>query len=267
MFDIAPDVRAPIRKNRGVLCEAGVGGSVIVYAVDRPTVRMRFPSCRMISYQLEIPVEATVKAKFKAPLKSETNPSASALERRAEIVSKAAALFDEMGYHSTSMDDIARAVGLAKPTLYHYYRSKDAILVAIHEEIISLLHDRQLAREAEDSSPAEQLHGVMFDILDLMRTHPGHVRVYFEHRRELPDDAREEAQKARNEYFYSVRKIFEAGQLNGDFTGSPNLSTIALFSLCNSAYQWYGSPDGPYSTREAADYFYGLILNGVAARG
>lgn len=207
----------------------------------------------------------SVKVKTKAPLKSETNPSPGALERRHEIVGKAAELFDEMGYYPTSMDDIAQAVGLAKPTLYHYFRSKDSILVAIHDVIISLLHERQLAREAEAASPAEQLHGVMFDIIDLMRTHPSHVRVYFEHRRELPPEPMQEAQEARNKYFYSVRKLFEAGQRRGDFTGDPNLSTIALFSLCNSAYHWYGTQDGNYTTREAADYFHALMLSGITA--
>ena len=72
-------------------------------------------------------------------------------ERRQQIISLAAGLFDQSGYSSTTMDDIAREVGVAKPTLYHYFPSKDDILHAIHEEFIDLLmsrHERALRRPA-----------------------------------------------------------------------------------------------------------------------
>src|SRR6516165_1267228 len=63
-------------------------------------------------------------------------------DRKHEIVTAAASVFDRDGYGSTSMDDIARTVGIAKPTLYHYFSSKDEILTSIHEEFIDLLLDR-----------------------------------------------------------------------------------------------------------------------------
>ncbi|WP_423805040.1 TetR/AcrR family transcriptional regulator, partial [Nocardioides salarius] len=37
-------------------------------------------------------------------------------ERRQQVVTLAAGLFDKTGYSSTTMDDIAREVGVAKPT-------------------------------------------------------------------------------------------------------------------------------------------------------
>ncbi|MDX6242095.1 MAG: hypothetical protein QOG10_7037, partial [Kribbellaceae bacterium] len=45
-------------------------------------------------------------------------------KRRSEIISAAAQLFNTAGYHQTSMDDIAEKMGLAKPSLYHYYAGK-----------------------------------------------------------------------------------------------------------------------------------------------
>lgn len=200
------------------------------------------------------------------PAKAEASPSAAAVKRRDEIVTRSAALFDEEGYHLTSMDDIARAVGLAKPTLYHYFRSKDSILLAIHEEIITLLLNRQRERELTDrADPADQLYDVMFDIIDLMRTHPGHVRTYFEYRRELPEEAQVEAQQARNNYFLSVRKIFEKGMARGRFRGDPQLSTITLFSLCNSVYTWFGDNE-PYTVEDATAYFHSALMDGIVPR-
>ena len=54
-------------------------------------------------------------------------------QRRHQIVESAAMLFDAQGYGNTSMEDVALSVSIAKPTLYHYFRSKEEILRSIHE--------------------------------------------------------------------------------------------------------------------------------------
>ena len=191
-------------------------------------------------------------------------PVGGATQRRAEIVQQASELFDEVGYHTTSMDDIAKAVGLAKPTLYHYFQSKDSILLAVHEEIIRLLLGGQRTRAlGQDQDPIELLFEVMVDIIDLMRTHRGHVRVFFEYQRELPQDARSGALADRDEYFTSVQQIFETGQAQGVLHGDPRLSALALFGMCNWAYQWY-DPKGRLTTQDVARHFHGVLLDGVA---
>lgn len=51
-------------------------------------------------------------------------------EKRAELVSAAAALFLAHGYEKTSMGKIAQAAGVAPNTIYWYFEDKDALLVA-----------------------------------------------------------------------------------------------------------------------------------------
>ena len=46
------------------------------------------------------------------------------LTRRAEICRTAAQIFRERGYDATSVSDIARALGITKAGLYHYFESK-----------------------------------------------------------------------------------------------------------------------------------------------
>lgn len=48
-----------------------------------------------------------------------------------EILEKAASLFDERGYGNTPLQDIADAVGIARPSLYHYFRSKEVLLTTL----------------------------------------------------------------------------------------------------------------------------------------
>ena len=70
--------------------------------------------------------------------------------RRREILDVAERLFAEHGYASTSMDDVAEAVGVTKPAIYHYFRSKDDILLEIRQSII----DDALARVVEQAHRA-----------------------------------------------------------------------------------------------------------------
>ena len=59
--------------------------------------------------------------------------------QREAILQHAAVLFARNGYPATSMNQVAEACGLSKATLYHYYRDKDAMLVAIAEGHVTQL--------------------------------------------------------------------------------------------------------------------------------
>lgn len=185
--------------------------------------------------------------------------------RRAEIATKAAALFDEKGYHSASMEKIAEAVGVRKPTLYHYFPSKDHILYAIHDEFIDLLISRQGRRLAASMPPDQVLREIMGDILELMETHRGHVRVFFEHHRELEGEPQERIAEKRARYEQMVRDVFVRGTEDGTFKPmDPNLATLALAGMCNWTYQWYRA-DGRLASRDIAYVFWDYLLHGLAA--
>lgn len=60
--------------------------------------------------------------------------------REQEILDAARKLFRQKGYYATTMQDIAEAVGLQKASLYHYIRSKEALLLQIAGETMRLFH-------------------------------------------------------------------------------------------------------------------------------
>ncbi|MFI5956368.1 TetR/AcrR family transcriptional regulator [Cryptosporangium sp. NPDC051539] len=185
-------------------------------------------------------------------------------DRRREIITAAAGLFDRDGYSRTSMDDIAKTVGIAKPTLYHYFRSKEEILSSIHEEFIDLLLAKEERRRRAGLPPEQMLLEVMVDILELMETHHGHLRVFFEHHRELPDAARPGMRAKRDRYEEAVTRTIEAGVTSGVFRDlEPRLTALGLFGMCNWAYQWYRT-GGPLRPREIAYQFWDIFVRGVA---
>ncbi len=57
-------------------------------------------------------------------------------DRKADIVRTACRLFQTQDYDKTSMQDIMDALGIAKGTIYHYFKSKEALLEAVIEDIV-----------------------------------------------------------------------------------------------------------------------------------
>lgn len=67
----------------------------------------------------------------------------SAEERKNEILDVAEQLFAEKGFDNTSTNDIINAIGIARGTLYHHFKSKEEILDSVIERI-----SESLMREA-----------------------------------------------------------------------------------------------------------------------
>ena len=59
------------------------------------------------------------------------------LEKRERILAAARELFLRQGLRATSMEAIARGAGMAKPTLYAEFADKDAVFLAILEQLVA----------------------------------------------------------------------------------------------------------------------------------
>jgi hypothetical protein len=115
-------------------------------------------------------------------------------------------------------------------------------------------------------SPEQLVLEIMGDILELIETHRGHGRAFYEHQRELPETAHAEMAKKRARYEDAVIGTIRRGTDEGVFRRvDPKLATLAIFGVCNWAYQWYRE-DGDLRARESAYVFWDLLLNGLADR-
>lgn len=84
-------------------------------------------------------------------------------ERKNEILDAAAALFARKGFDHTSTSDILEAVGIAKGTLYHHFKSKEAIMDAIIERQSGrmLAEARKIAEDRSIPAPERMIRVVM----------------------------------------------------------------------------------------------------------
>lgn len=186
--------------------------------------------------------------------------------RKAEIIRESAVLFDKVGYHGASMQMVADAVKLGKPTLYHYFRSKTEILYAIHDQLISDLRKSHAERVAQNLPLDARLEGICADILRQIEQHPGYVRAFFEHYDELDIEQKKEMRRQRGEYLDMVCETLSAGMKSGIFARSdPRLTALGFLGMCNWAYKWFPRSKNP-TVEKTAQALCKVFLDGLRKR-
>ena len=77
--------------------------------------------------------------------------------QREQILARAAELFAQHGYTATTMNQVAQACGVSKPSLYHYVRDKYQLLVEIAEQHVQRLTAVVGRIEALGLEPSQRL--------------------------------------------------------------------------------------------------------------
>jgi AcrR family transcriptional regulator len=181
--------------------------------------------------------------------------------RRDELTRQAARLFAEQGYHGTSMEDLAVAMGVQKGTLYAHVRSKEDLLselaragaTAFHhaldaiDETLPVVEKLRLALRAHLRVVAEQL-----DV----------STVFVREWRYLSEERLQEFVAERKRYEERIRALFREGVEQGELRTDLDAGAAALLflSAANWAYTWL---QPGRDTDALADRFFDLLLDGV----
>src|SRR5690349_10056538 len=80
-----------------------------------------------------------------------------AARRRAAILRAAAGVFARRGYRDTNLQDVAAALGLAKGTLYLYYRGKEELFLAAVDQGMVRLREHVRAAHSAVPDPLDRL--------------------------------------------------------------------------------------------------------------
>ena len=90
-------------------------------------------------------------------------------ERKAQILQAALELFSQSGYEAASMNDLAARCNLSKAAIYHYFDSKDAILLALTESIFQADTRELLALEQSPLPAEERLRTYMQSLVEAIQ--------------------------------------------------------------------------------------------------
>ena len=139
------------------------------------------------------------------------------------ILDHALALFTDKGYEGASMDDIARAVGIRKASLYAHFDGKESIFRALFDDILAeyerYIHG--LTRLSDETAP-EALERVFLSFIDYCCDNP---KMYFWDRyfyyppAFLRDYIREKTLETERLFLERIRLLMEQGAGNGEIRG------------------------------------------------
>ena len=167
--------------------------------------------------------------------------------------------FNARGYDATSMDDLARATGMAKSAVYHHVSGKEELLRRAVSQALDAL-EAVLDEPVDD--PGDRLEHVLRRSVEVLVDRLPYVTLLLRVRGNT--GAEREALARRRELDRRlaelVRDAVDAGQVRADL--DPRLVARLLFGAVNGLAEWY-RPGGAHPGREVADTLVALVFGGL----
>jgi AcrR family transcriptional regulator len=187
------------------------------------------------------------------------------MNRRVEIVRRAAEIFARQGVAQTSMEDIAAAVGIKREGVYYYFKSRGDILLEIILPQSSVLL-RNLQRIIQSTaSPADKLRSAIGSHLDSYNPNYIEMSVALREDHFVQDHTQfVKLRTAWNEYETIWTDLIVEGQQAGVFSANldAKLVTFGILGMCNWVCRWY-RPEGGISINDIADTYSSIIMTGL----
>lgn len=183
--------------------------------------------------------------------------------RRDDLVRAAARLFSERGYHGTSMQQLADALGLLRGSLYAHIGSKEDLLFDVVDEGA----ERFLARgraALDAATAAERLRRFLVVHVETAIEHLDAGTVFLNEWRYLSDARRAIVQAKRDEYEAMLTSIIETGIASGEFRADADVrfAVLLVLSAGNWVYEWY-RPGGALGPTQIGERYAELIITGL----
>ncbi|MFD2739501.1 TetR family transcriptional regulator [Sulfitobacter aestuarii] len=185
-------------------------------------------------------------------------------EKRAAILKTAARVFAEEGYARASMAQVARACGISKANIYHYYPSKDALLFDILDNYLRALRNRLRDQRLEALPPAEQLRVVLCETLLAYKGMDHEHKIQTEGI-VLLDAAQQEVLKGYQRDMVSQMSGILAALAPEVFAADAaklRAATMSVFGMLNWFYMWNSNADAQ-ARADYAELVARLTLGGV----
>jgi len=190
-----------------------------------------------------------------------------------QIKSAASGIFLANGIANTSLGDIAAAVGVARTALYHYYKSKDELLVALIRECAADARQildaqrRPVATDGHggDDSVAGRLREVVRRLVLFTTERPDRVRL-LDAAAELEHEAERVARELNRSFFADFADLIREGINAGVFRDvDAGIAAHAIVGSTRSVAWWF-DPAGPRTAGYIASQIADSTVRGLLAR-
>jgi len=190
-------------------------------------------------------------------------------DKRHSILKTAARVFARAGIVGASMNEVARACGISKANIYHYYASKNDLVFDILDTYLSDLRDTICSVDLSQQSPPEQLHSLTRAFLVAYEGMDNEHKIQTEGIPLLQPDRQQVLRRYQRDLVDCMSKVLVAcapDRLGEDKQKCRDV-TMSVFGMLNWFYMW--NPGASASARLAyAATIADLTLHGLTpARG
>jgi TetR/AcrR family transcriptional regulator, fatty acid metabolism regulator protein len=192
-------------------------------------------------------------------------------DKRAIILAAAVRVFAREGYHDARVGDIAKEAGVAYGLVYHYFRSKEAVLEAVFRETWGAMLAAIRETDEQATTARDKLHAIASFIVDSYRHDPELMKVIIvEVTRAANSFGRTHLPQIREAYD-SITKIVADGQAEGAFRSDidPAFASMSFYGaieqlLSGWIFELIPAADADFD--EARELVVGAICDGLEPR-
>ena len=185
--------------------------------------------------------------------------------KRNAVLQAAAQLFNERGFHATSLDDIAARLNVTKPTLYYYVKNKDEILLQCVSKGLEMMLEGIDASRAAGGKAIDQLMTCMQVYARIVTMDFGMclIRVGDE---QLPPESRKELRRLKSAIDQEFRRLVAEGVAEGSLQPcDPKMTAFVIAGALSWIGRWY-QPGGEYTPEQVAQQCIATLCDGVLRR-
>jgi AcrR family transcriptional regulator len=182
-----------------------------------------------------------------------------------KILDAAARLFSELGYHRTSMDDIAKESGVAKGTLYYHFSGKGDLFESIVVQGYQLLKDRIEQELHVEHEPSEQVEKILNKHIELFLQYNELVQILSnELTNGIESDILQRIGNAKQDYLAFLSNVLRTGQEDEVLVHvNSELAAAALLGMIESATMYYVRHRDRYHSDELYDTIQAFVKSAL----
>ncbi|HEY1710586.1 MAG TPA: TetR/AcrR family transcriptional regulator [Rhizomicrobium sp.] len=197
--------------------------------------------------------------------KARSRPKERYERRRLEVLHAAARTFNIRGFHVATLDDVADELGVTKPAIYYYAKSKDELLSACAQMALEALEAALRNSRTPDPGPPERVRRFFAFYAETICEDFGRCLVLTEPR-DLAPASRKTNIAARRALNRGVREIIREGIAVGIFRPCDDLALAsAMFDAINGLAKWF-DPKGATPLPKMVQEYLDIFLYGVTEK-
>jgi len=178
----------------------------------------------------------------------------------------AAQIFRTRGFDATSVNDIARELGLTKAGLYHHFASKEALLFEIMTFGLDRVRDEVVIPVSAIRDPEERLRQLIVRHARITTRGQGAVAHLGDEIRALPAASRKQIEEKMRFYFDLVRNTLLELRASGRLCEvDPTVANFSLLGMILWLPRWFRQ-DGRLTQDAVAEEIAKFALGGLIQR-